>query len=70
MAGRGADTIIDGRLEAKLGFDRIRTMISDRCSTEYATSRVAAENFSRDAREIRRRLALTDEMRHYYLMRH
>ena len=63
MAGRGADTIIDGRLEAKLGFDRIRTMISDRCSTEYATSRVAAENFCRDAREIRRRLALTDEMR-------
>ena len=63
MAGRGADTIIDGRLEAKLGFDRIRTMISDRCSTEYATGRVAAENFCRDAREIRRRLALTDEMR-------
>ncbi|MBQ0144485.1 MAG: Smr/MutS family protein [Bacteroidales bacterium] len=51
------------RLEAKLGFDRIRTMISDRCSTEYATTRVAEERFSSDPKEISRRLFLTDEMR-------
>lgn len=51
------------RIEAILGFDRIRKIISDRCSTEYATARTAEENFSTDAREIRQRLLLTDEMR-------
>ncbi len=54
---------IDSRLEEKLGFDRIRGIISDRCSTEYAVGRVAAETFSTDAEEIRRRLQLTDEMK-------
>ena len=39
---------IDTRLEQKLGFDRIRKMISDRCSTEYASGRVYGELFSSD----------------------
>ena len=51
------------RLEAKLGFDRIRTRIADRCSTDYAAQRVAAEQFISDPSAIRRRLQLTDEMR-------
>lgn len=51
------------RIEAILGFDRVRKIISDRCCTEYATARTAEENFSTDAREIRQRLLLTDEMR-------
>lgn len=51
------------RIEAILEFDRVRKIISDRCSTEYATARTAEENFSTDAREIRQRLLLTDEMR-------
>ena len=50
-------------LETKLGFDRIRKAVADRCSTEYACSRVENEEFSTDPGEIRRRLALTDEMR-------
>lgn len=50
-------------LESKLGFDRVRRAISDRCSTEYGASRVKNEKMSGDASEIRRRLALTDEMR-------
>lgn len=54
---------IDSRLEAKLGFDKIRTAISDKCSTEYAASRAAEEQFCVSEREIRRRLLLTDEMR-------
>ena len=54
---------IDRRLEEKLGFDRVRTMISDHCCTEYAADRVASEQFSSDAKTIRRRLLLTDEMR-------
>lgn len=51
------------RIEAILGFDRVRKIISDRCSTEYATARTTEENFSTDAMEIRQRLLLTDEMR-------
>lgn len=51
------------RIEAILGFDRVRQIISDRCSTEYATDRTANEKFTSDTREIQRRLALTDEMR-------
>ena len=55
--------MIDKRLEQKLGFDRIRQIISDRCSTAYATERTATETFSTNPEDIRRRLVLTDEMR-------
>ena len=54
---------IDRRLEQKLGFDRIRQIISDRCSTAYAAERTATETFSTNTEDIRRRLVLTDEMR-------
>lgn len=54
---------MDPRLEAKLGFDKIRRIISDRCMTDYAAARVAEEEFSTDASIISKRLALTDEMR-------
>ena len=47
---------IDTRLEAKLGFDRIRAQIADRCSTEYAAQRVAVEGFITDPAAIRRNL--------------
>lgn len=57
------DTLIDTRLEQKIGFDRIRKMIADRCSTEYASGRVASETFSTNPKDIRKRLLLTDEMR-------
>ena len=53
----------DDRLESKLGFDKIRNIISDRCLTGYASSRVEMEEFSTDPSEIRLRLNLTDEMR-------
>ena len=51
------------RIEEKLGFDRIRKLISDRCSSSYAVRRVEEETFSTKAEEIARRLVLTDEMR-------
>ena len=54
---------IDRRLESKLGFDKVRAMVSDRCSTEYAVGRVSEEEFCTDAKVIGHRLALTDEMR-------
>ena len=56
-------TEIDTRLESKLGFDRVRTFVADRCSTEYAVTRVTEETFSNDPKVIAERLALTDEMR-------
>ena len=55
--------MIHERLESKLGFDKIRKMIADRCLTDYAAGRVAEEAFSTDTDIIRRRLALADEMR-------
>ncbi len=54
---------MDARLEAKLGFDKVRGAIQARCSTEYAAARVAGEEFCADGAEIRRRHLLTDEMR-------
>ena len=57
------ETGIDRRLESKLGFDKVRAMISDRCSTEYAVARVAEESFCDNPKIIAHRLALTDEMR-------
>ena len=56
-------TTIDARLEQKIGFDRIRQIISDRCSTSYAAERTANEHFSANPGNIRKRLLLTDEMR-------
>ncbi len=54
---------MDARLEAKLGFDKVRAAIEARCSTEYAATRVAEEEFSTDAAQIHRRHLLADEMR-------
>ena len=54
---------IDTRLEQKIGVDRIRQIISDRCSTSYAAERTATETFSTNPSHIRKRLLLTDEMR-------
>ena len=54
---------IQTRLEQKIGFDRIRQIISDKCSTLYAAERVATETFSTKEGQIRKRLLLTDEMR-------
>lgn len=54
---------IDRRLESKLGFDKIRGIIANRCMTDYAAERVERECFSTDEIVIRTRLLLTDEMR-------
>ena len=46
-----------------MGFYRVRTFVADRCSKEYAVTRVTEETFSNDPKVIGERLALTDEMR-------
>ena len=51
------------KIEAKLGFDKIRGSVAERCSTGYAKDRVLQEQLSVDPSEIERRLGLTDEMR-------
>ncbi len=56
-------TTIDSRLEQKLGFDRVRKIVSDRCSTSYAAEKTEKECFSTDRKTIAHRLQLTDEMR-------
>ena len=50
-------------LEQKIGFDKVREMISARCATDYATRKVESEEFSTDSAQIMQRLLLTDEMR-------
>lgn len=49
--------------EQKIGFDKIRNWIANRCQTRYAADRVAAEEVSTHEATIRERLELTDEMR-------
>lgn len=51
------------KIEPKIGFDKVREMISAKCGTEYGRNRVAQEAFSTNKKEIDRRLSLTDEMR-------
>jgi len=51
------------KLEQKIGFDRIKVLVTNRCSTQYAANRVEVETISCDEQEIRSRLVLTDEMR-------
>jgi len=57
------DNQVTYRLEQKLGFDRVRQAVADKCSTEYAATRTSEERFTNNPREIRKRLQLTDEMR-------
>jgi len=54
---------INKRLEEKLGFDKVRELVADRCCTDYAADRVACEQFSTKKDIIKKRLLLTDEMR-------
>ncbi len=51
------------RLEQKLGFDRIRSMIESRCSTTLAKERSGSDLFSTSYEEIEEELSRTDEMR-------
>ncbi|MDE5851633.1 MAG: endonuclease MutS2, partial [Alistipes sp.] len=49
--------------EQKIGFDRIRAQVAERCTMQAAHQRLADEGFCTSAREIERRLSLADEMR-------
>lgn len=49
--------------EVKIGFDKVRSTVANRCNSQYALSRTNEEEISCDADEIQHRLSLTDEMR-------
>ena len=51
------------KIEDKLGFNKIKQSLTERCSTQYAKDRVFAERPSTEAAEVAHRLELTDEMR-------
>ena len=51
------------KTERKLGFDRVRALIRDKCSMEYSKKKTDEERFSVSKEEISHRLELTEEMR-------
>ena len=51
------------KIEAKLGFDKLRGSVAARCSTGYGRERAEGEMVSIEPAEIERRLGLADEMR-------
>ena len=51
------------KIEEKLGFDKIKASLAERCCTEYAKGRVLEETVSTSPEEITRRLDLADQMR-------
>ena len=55
--------IYPSNFEQRVGFDRIREQIMERCSMLSARELMAAEGFSRSRSEVEERLTLADEMR-------
>ncbi|MBQ3173571.1 MAG: Smr/MutS family protein [Alistipes sp.] len=55
--------IYPSNFEQRVGFDRIREAIIERCTMQSARDVIAGEVFTRSRREVERRLALADEMR-------
>ena len=55
--------IYPSNFEQRVGFDRIREQIMERCSMLSARELMATEGFSRSRREVEERLTLADEMR-------
>ena len=55
-------------IEQKLGFDRIRGMVAERCSNALAVRMVDEMRFSSDFEKVQYELQLTEEMRQIVLM--
>ena len=55
-------------IEQKLGFDRIRGMVVERCSNDLAVRMVDEMRFSSDFEKVQYELQLTEEMRQIVLM--
>ena len=60
--------IYPSNFEQKVGFDKIRAQIVERCSMLSARDVILSECFSRSRREVEERLSLADEMRTLVMM--
>ena len=60
--------IYPATFEQKIGFDRLREQVADRCTMQAARRLIEEQGFSTVPREIERRLALADEMRQLLMM--
>ena len=56
--------------EQKIGFDRLREQVAERCTMRAARERLAAHGFSTSPSEIVGRQTLADEMRQLVMMEH
>ena len=57
------EMIYPSNFEQRVGFDRIREQIVERCSMLSARELMASESFTRSRREVEERVTLADEMR-------
>lgn len=60
--------IYPSNFEQRVGFDRIREQIMDRCSMLSSRQRVVSEGFSRSLHDVTERLDLADQMRLVIMM--
>lgn len=62
--------IYPANFESKIGFDRIRALIAERCNTEAARTKLDEHRFSSRREVVENRIASADEMRTIIQMEH
>ena len=62
--------IYPANFESKIGFDRIRALIAERCNTEAARAKLDEHRFSSRREVVENRIASADEMRTLIQMEH
>lgn len=62
--------IYPANFESKIGFDRIRTLIAERCNTQAARAKLDEHRFSSRRDVVEQRIASVDEMRTIIQMEH
>ncbi|MBQ9147886.1 MAG: Smr/MutS family protein [Rikenellaceae bacterium] len=62
--------IYPANFESKIGFDRIRALIAERCNTEAARAKLDEHHFSSRREVVENRIASADEMRTIIQMEH
>ena len=60
--------IYPANFESKIGFDRIRALVAERCNTQAAVAKLDEHRFSSRHAEVERRIASADEMRTIVMM--
>ena len=60
--------IYPANFESKIGFDRIRALVAERCNTQAAIAKLGEHQFSSRRAEVENRIASADEMRTIVMM--